>query len=152
MYEVGGLHKKPTHRVLRTTARLPPLPRPLAVSGCCLMNTGIWETPQEKCSGSSAMTGSTAKPARTASVYYFWRIAHIFYLKVDMDHEVGSRPVLLQALVFLVLQTTSEIPTHANRQLKNQNIAVVAQQDASIGKLAHEYALEAFGRISPFFT
>ena len=36
---------------------------------------------------------------RTASVYGFWRIAHIFYL-LDMDHEVDSRSALLHALVF----------------------------------------------------
>ena len=37
------------------------------------------------------------------------RVAHIFYMTVDIDLEVDSRPALL---VFSVLQTTSEIPIH----------------------------------------
>ena len=46
-------------------------------SGYCLVSTRIWETPQKNVSHFSAI----------------WRNAHIFCLKVDVDHEVGSRPV-----------------------------------------------------------
>ena len=36
---------------------------------------------------------------------------HNFYVKVDFDLVVDSRPALLHVLVFSTLQTTSEIPS-----------------------------------------
>ena len=59
----------------------------------------------------TAITVSTAKPAVLRHSTAFGRISQIFFMKVDMGLEVDSRPALL---VFSVLQTTSEIPTHAN--------------------------------------
>ena len=40
----------------------------------------------------------------SGSTFVRWRI---FYVKVDFDLEVDSRPGLLHALVFSTLQTTS---------------------------------------------
>ena len=79
---------------------------------------GIWVLPDEyrnlgddfrkNVSSFSATTGSTAKHPELRRATAFDGISHIFYMKVDTDLEVDSRPALL---VFSVLQTTSEIPT-----------------------------------------
>ena len=122
-------------QTVRLVAGLPLLPRPLAVSGCSLMSVQEFRRRSQEtnfCFQRDDWLDS--ETPRTASVYGFLRILHIFHLKVDMGHEAGSRLALLQAL-FSVLSTTSEIPILANPFIDGPE---------------HCCGSEAFGRISPF--